>query len=27
MLKIRNLHAGIEEKKILKGIELEIKPG
>src|ERR1700751_3507442 len=27
MLKIHNLHAGIEEKKILKGIELEIKPG
>jgi Fe-S cluster assembly ATP-binding protein len=27
MLKIRNLHAGIEEKTILKGIELEIKPG
>jgi len=27
MLKIHHLHAGIEEKKILKGIELEIKPG
>ena len=27
MLKISNLHAGIEEKQILKGIELEIKPG
>jgi Fe-S cluster assembly ATP-binding protein len=27
MLSIRNLHAGIEEKKILKGINLEIKPG
>jgi len=27
MLKIRNLHAGIEEKKILNGINLEIKPG
>jgi len=27
MLKIQNLHAGIEEKKILKGIELEIKAG
>jgi Fe-S cluster assembly ATP-binding protein len=27
MLKIQNLHAGIEEKKILKGINLEIKPG
>lgn len=27
MLKITNLHAGIEEKKILKGINLEIKPG
>jgi Fe-S cluster assembly ATP-binding protein len=27
MLKITDLHAGIEEKKILKGINLEIKPG
>jgi Fe-S cluster assembly ATP-binding protein len=27
MLKIENLHAGIEEKNILKGINLEIKPG
>jgi len=27
MLKIRNLNAGIEEKKILNGINLEIKPG
>lgn len=27
MLKIENLHAGIEEKKILYGINLEIKPG
>jgi Fe-S cluster assembly ATP-binding protein len=27
MLTIKNLHAGIEEKKILKGINLEIKPG
>jgi Fe-S cluster assembly ATP-binding protein len=27
MLKIENLHAGIEEKKILHGINLEIKPG
>ena len=27
MLKIRNLHAGIEEKKILNGINLEIKAG
>jgi len=27
MLKIQNLHAGIEEKKILKGIDLEIKAG
>ena len=27
MLKIRNLHAGIEEKKILNGINLDIKPG
>ena len=27
MLSIQNLHAGIEEKKILKGINLDIKPG
>jgi Fe-S cluster assembly ATP-binding protein len=27
MLTIQDLHAGIEEKKILKGINLEIKPG
>ena len=27
MLTIQNLHAGIEEKQILKGINLEIKPG
>ena len=27
MLKIQNLHAGIEENKILNGINLEIKPG
>src|SRR5690349_5400850 len=27
MLKIKNLHAGIEEKKILNGINLEIKAG
>jgi Fe-S cluster assembly ATP-binding protein len=27
MLKIKNLHAGIEGKKILKGINLEIKTG
>lgn len=27
MLKIKNLHAGIEEKKILNGVDLEIKPG
>ncbi|HTD92266.1 MAG TPA: Fe-S cluster assembly ATPase SufC [Chitinophagaceae bacterium] len=27
MLTIHNLHAGIEDKKILKGINLEIKPG
>lgn len=27
MLTIKNLHAGIEGKKILKGINLEIKPG
>ncbi len=27
MLKIQNLHAGIEEKKILNGVSLEIKAG
>jgi Fe-S cluster assembly ATP-binding protein len=27
MLTIHNLHAGIEEKQILRGINLEIKPG
>ena len=27
MLRIKDLHAGIEGKKILKGINLEIKPG
>jgi len=27
MLTIRNLHAGIEDKKILKGINLEVKAG
>src|SRR5215207_5100290 len=27
MLTIRNLHAGIEGKKILNGINLEIRPG
>ena len=27
MLTIRNIHAGIEGKKILKGINLDIKPG
>lgn len=27
MLKINNLHAGIEEEEILKGLNLEIKPG
>ncbi len=27
MLSIQNLHAGIEGKQILKGIDLEIKPG
>ena len=27
MLKIKNLHAGIEDKEILRGIDLEIKPG
>ena len=27
MLEIRNLHAGIDGKEILKGIDLEVKPG
>ncbi len=27
MLKIKNLHAGVEGKKILKGVNLEVKPG
>jgi Fe-S cluster assembly ATP-binding protein len=27
MLEIRNLHAGIEGKEILKGIDLDVKPG
>lgn len=27
MLKIENLHASVENKKILKGINLEVKPG
>jgi Fe-S cluster assembly ATP-binding protein len=27
MLTIKNLHAGIEDKKILKGINLDIRPG
>ncbi|UOB19456.1 Fe-S cluster assembly ATPase SufC [Abyssalbus ytuae] len=27
MLKINNLHAGVEDKEILKGINLEVKPG
>ena len=27
MLKIQNLHAGVEDKKILKGINLEVNPG
>ncbi len=27
MLQIKNLHAGIEDKEILRGINLEIKPG
>ena len=27
MLKIKNLHAGVEEKEILKGINLEVNPG
>ncbi|MCF6307656.1 MAG: Fe-S cluster assembly ATPase SufC [Flavobacteriaceae bacterium] len=27
MLQIKNLHAGVEDKDILKGINLEVKPG
>ena len=27
MLQIKNLHAGVEDKSILKGINLEVKPG
>ena len=27
MLSIKNLHAGVEGSKILKGLELEVKPG
>ncbi len=27
MLKVSNLHAGIEDKEILRGINLEVKPG
>ena len=27
MLKITNLHAIVEEKEILKGVNLEVKPG
>ncbi|WP_432412594.1 Fe-S cluster assembly ATPase SufC [Rasiella sp. SM2506] len=27
MLQIKNLHAGVEEKEILKGINLEVNPG
>ena len=27
MLKIKNLHAGIEDKEILRGIDLDVKPG
>ena len=27
MLSIRNLHANVEGKEILKGVNLEIKPG
>ena len=27
MLHIENLHASVEEKEILKGISLEVKPG
>jgi len=27
MLRITNLHAGVGEKQILKGIDLEVRPG
>ena len=27
MLKIKNLHASVEDKEILKGINLEVKAG
>jgi len=27
MLHIKNIHAGVEEKEILKGIDLDVKPG
>ena len=27
MLEIKNLHAIVEEKEILKGVNLEVKPG
>ena len=27
MLKIKNLHAGVDDKEILKGLNLRIKPG
>ena len=27
MLQIKNLHAGVEDKKILKGVNLEVKAG
>ena len=27
MLQIKNLHAGIEDKEILRGIDLDVKPG
>ena len=27
MLKINNLHASVEDKEILKGVNLEVKPG
>ena len=27
MLKINNLHASVEDKPILRGINLEVKPG
>ena len=27
MLSIKNLHASVEEKNIIKGLNLEVKPG